>query len=196
VKINYKIIGAIVFLAFGIVMAFVCGPNCKKVMLVEQENYEPQIVADWIVERAGEFILLNIGSGAKELGLLGGQDVDMQTIQNRDFYQRLTKLSHVFVISESIDQMNEAVVFLRRKNIQAFGVEGGLFAWKKDVLYPENRVFENEEQRQEFLKRVSVANYLLGKTEGMKIDTEVAPVKKEKIKFKYNVSTDGGSGGC
>jgi rhodanese-related sulfurtransferase len=127
----------------------------------EADHVTPQELAAWIVEGRADYRLVDLRS-AKEFAdysIPGAQNVPLTDLTQPPF----DRSERLLLYSQDGTHASQAWLMLRARGYRsAYTLQGGLDAWKNQVLFPTLREDASAEQRAAFEKTAELARYFGG----------------------------------
>ena len=183
-SLNKKL--ALIGIMLGVIALFAGDPyggttikvNEKDIALSTVGNSDKVSVtelSDWIIKDKSDFELVDLRSEEKynEYTIPGSQCIPLPQISSSD----LLRNQKIILFSDDDVASSQAWFILKSKNYKGvYILDGGLEAWKENVLFPKAPVNANKDELAEFEKMKEVAKFFGGQAQ---TDSSVAITKQE-----------------
>lgn len=156
-------LGAVALFANPLPGSVVAVDAQEMALLVQREadHVAPQELAAWIVEGRADYRLVDLRSAKEfaEYSIPGAQNVALTDLAQSPF-DRSEKL---LLYSQDGTHASQAWLLLRARGYRtAYTLQGGLDAWKNEVLFPTLREDASAEEKAAFQKPAELARYFGG----------------------------------
>lgn len=163
---------AIVAFVLGFIALLIGNPNdankikvnAKELSLStikDNDRISVMTLADWLIKDAGDFVLVDLRSEKdfNEYTIPSSINIPIENILNSD----LMRNQKIIVYGNDDVTSAQAWFILKSANYKAvYILNGGLNAWKNEILFPKLDVNASEQQKAEFEKVKNISTYFGG----------------------------------
>lgn len=163
---------AIVAFVLGLIALLIGNPNdANKIKvnakelslstLKDNDRINVLTLADWLIKETGDFVLVDLRSEKdfNEYSIPSSINIPIENILNSD----LMRNQKIIVYGNDDVTSAQAWFILKSANYKAvYILNGGLNAWKNEILFPKLDVNASEQQKAEFEKVKNISTYFGG----------------------------------